>query len=107
VALTVQEKRVERLATRYSSDPINLRLLRRLWLTASAQHRVDDLARALNATPAAVRRALGTLAHDGLVEDRGGENGTVYIVAGGLSANVVVGQLIARLVQSPAAQQPA
>jgi Fic family protein len=102
IALTAQEKRVERLATRYSADPINLRLLKRLWLTPSALHHVDDLAPALDATPATVRRALGTLARDGLVEERGDENGTLYIVATGLSAHGVVGQLIARHADSTA-----
>jgi len=100
IALTAQEKRIERLAARYSADPINLRLLKRLWLSPTGMHHIDDLARALDAPPSAVRRALGTLARDGLVEDRGEEKGSLYVVARGLSPHGVVGQLVARHMES-------
>ncbi len=100
MALTAQEKRIERLAARYSAEPLNLRLLRRLWLTPSGLHHVDDLGRALDTRPSAVRRALETLARDGLVEDRGEKNGSLYVVARGLSAHGVVGQLVARHMES-------
>lgn len=95
-ALSTPDNRVERIAQRYTADPLNFRLLKQLWMTPKGMHHVDELAHRLKVTPSVIRRALATLAYDGLVQERHEGDGAVYVVASGLSVHGLVSQLLAR-----------
>ncbi len=105
-ASSASEDRVDRLAKRYAAEPMNCRLLKRLWLTPNHHHGIQDLASGLHAASADVQRAMRALASDGLVRE--GQDGarTVYVVASSLSAHGLISQLLTKDAAPGAEQLP-